>query len=219
MLMCPRVGDASSRGLISFSTTSGAFFAIAKGLGETNCKGSRGNPGEAIDSGVLGGRGIGCLGALGESGTVPGKPPIRGDIGGEFKEALSEGFRGSGLPSGRSIGLGLTGRPGLIKGGETIPDASLSMPAKEPVLESGGDRCRVWASGGAIGIVRGLAGMESLTDGVVGLDFDFPLFFERLLNSASFIAAISRSLSSSSLVFRRPRSVNVGISSTSNISS
>jgi hypothetical protein len=77
----------------------------------------------------------------------------------------------------------------------------------------------VWASGGAIGIVRGLAGMKSLVDGVVGLDFDFPLFFERLLNSASFIAAISRSLSSSSLVFRRPRSVNVGISSTSNISS
>src|SRR5450756_1930350 len=212
MLMCPRVGDASSRGLVS--TTSGTFFAIVKGFGETNCRGSPwGNPGEAIDSGVLGGRGIGCLGALGESGTAPGKPPIRGDIGGEFKEALSEGFRGSGEPSGRSIGLGLRGRPGLIKGGETIPDASLSMPAKEPVLESGGDRCRVWASGGAIGIVRGLVGMESLNDGVVGLEL---LFFERLLNSASFTAAISRSLSSSSLVFRRPRSVNVGISSTSN---
>ena len=92
---------------------------------------------------MLGGNGIGCLGALGESGTAPENAPIpRGDIGGEFREALSEGFRGNGEPSGRSIGLGLRGRPGLIKGGETIPEASLSIPAKEPVFESEGDRCR-----------------------------------------------------------------------------
>jgi hypothetical protein len=172
---------------------------------------------------VLGGRGIGCLGALGERGTAPGKAPIpRGDIGGEFKDALSEGFRGNGEPRGRSIGLGLRGRPGLMRGGEIIPDASLSIPASEPVLDSVGAKCRERASGGAIGMVRGLAGMaslKSLADGVVGLDFDFALFFDRLLISASFIAAISRSLSSSSLVFRRPRSVNEGISSTSNMSS
>jgi hypothetical protein len=51
---------------------------------------------------------------------------------------------------------------------------------------------------------------------VFGLDL---LFFERLLSSASFWAASSRSLSSSSRVFRRPRSVTVGISSTSSTSS
>lgn len=218
-------GEVSSWGLAS--AASAPFLAIIRGFGDISCKGSPlGNPGEAIDSGVLGGKGIGCLGALGESGTAPGKAPIpRGDIGGEFKEALSEGFRGNGEPSGLSIGLGLSGRPGLIIAGETVPEASLSIPAKEPVLESG-DKCRRWASGGAIGIVgRGLAGIESNIPepsfGVVGLDFGvpLPLFFERLLNSASFIAAISRSLSSSSLVFRRPRSVNVGISLTSKMSS
>jgi hypothetical protein len=183
--------------------------------------------------GVFGGRGIGCLGARGDKGTAPGKAPIpRGDIGGEFKdEWLDEpGCLGDGIP--RSTGLGLTGRPGLINGGDTIPleesDArdALSIPAKEPALESGGDKCRKCASGGAIGTVRGLVGIGSTADekvpslGVVGLDFDpFALFFDKLLNSASFIAAISRSLSSSSLVFRRPRSVKVGISSTSRMSS
>lgn len=156
----------------------------------------------------------------------------RGDIGGEFKDELLDEPRVLGDAIPRSTGLGLTGRPGLIKGGDAIPlEASeareaLSIPAKEPALESGGDKCRRCAFGGAIGTVRGLVGIGSVAGenfpslGVVGRDFEpFPLFFDKLLNSASFIAAASRSLSSSSRVFRRPRSVNVGISSTSRISS
>ena len=45
-----------------------------------------GKPGDAIDIGVLGGNGIGCLGALGDRGTAPGNPPMRGDIGGELRD-------------------------------------------------------------------------------------------------------------------------------------
>jgi hypothetical protein len=50
------------------------------------------------------------------------------------------------------------------------------------------------------------------------LDLDGFCFFDWLLDSCSFITAASRSRSSSSLVFRLPRS-NAGISSTSNMSS
>lgn len=102
--------------------------------------------------------------------------------------------------------------------------AEASIPTREPALESIGGRR---SAGGGIGIVcRGLNGMLSfaasnvLSFGVFGVrDFDFLLFLDRLLNSASLIAASSRSLSSSSLVFRRPRSGKAGISSTSKISS
>jgi hypothetical protein len=107
------------------------------------------------------------------------------------------------------------------------PSAGLveaSMPAREPELESGEDISN--SAGGAIGTVcRGFCTIVSLGSklpslGVLGvLDFDFLLFLERLLISASFMAATSRSLSSSSLVLRRPRSVKMGISSTSKISS
>jgi hypothetical protein len=97
------------------------------------------------------------------------------------------------------------------------------MPAKEPALESGEDSK---SAGGAIGTVclrfGAVVSFESkvLSFGVFGVrDFDFLLFLDKLLISASFTAAISRSLSSSSLVFRRPRSMRVGISSTSKISS
>ena len=64
------------------------FLAMTRGFGEVSWRGSPlGKPGEAIDIGVFGGRGIGCRGALGDKGTEPGKAPIpRGDIGGEFKD-------------------------------------------------------------------------------------------------------------------------------------
>ena len=112
---------------------------IARALGETRCKGSPlGRPGDPIDIGVLGGRGIGCLGALGDRGTAPGKAPIpRGDIGGEFTvEEWLDRFRGMGEFIGLSTGRGLMGNLGLIRGGETTPEASLSIPAKDPALGS-----------------------------------------------------------------------------------
>ena len=119
-------------------------------------------PGDAIDMGVLGGSGIGCLGALGERG-IAGKPPMPlGDIGGDaIVEEVWDGFRGNGefIPP---IGLGLEGSPGLIGGGDTkvrimasgcfseLPD-ELRMPAKEPARESaGGERCLECISGGLI---------------------------------------------------------------------
>jgi hypothetical protein len=204
--------------------------AMCKGFGETSCRGSPlGCPGDAIDIGVLGGRGMGCRGARGESGTLPGNAlNPRGDKGGEIDELVEPGFLGNGEVC-LSIGLGLTGKPGLNRGGDIGPEEisedldDASMPASDPALES--DEARK-STGGAIGIVcRGLKGIVSLAEnlsslGVFGVrDFDLMLFFDRLRNSASFIAAISLSLSSSSLVFRRPRSVKAGISSTSKISS
>ena len=129
-----------------------------------------------------------------------------------------------------STGLGLDGRPGLSKGGDRTPDelsivlVEASMPARDPELESGEEISN--SAGGAIGTVcREFCTIVSFGSkipsfGVFGvLDFDFLLFLDRLLISASFAAAISRSLSSSSLVFRRPRSVKMGNSSTSKISS
>jgi hypothetical protein len=148
--------------------------------------------------GVLGGRGIGCLGARGERGTAPGKAPIpRGDIGGELKVDWSDDPGNLGEAMTRSTGLGLTGRPGLSNRGSALVDSeacdALSIPAKEPALESVGDRWRKCASGGAMGTVRGLVGMGSAdvvmvpSLGVVGRDFDpLVLFFDKLRNSASF---------------------------------
>lgn len=123
------------------------------------------------------------------------------------------------------IGLGLEGRPGLSRGADnnelTVAPGAASMPAKDPALESGGDLKSV---GGAIGTVCRefwtivSFGSKLPSFGVFGvLDFDF--FLDKLLISASFAAATSRSLSSSSRVLRRPRSLNIGISSTSKISS
>lgn len=108
-------------------------------LGDASVKGaSFGNDGELIDIGVLGGNGIGCLGALGDKGTAPGNAPIpRGDIGGELTvEDGLDMFRGIGEFIGLSIGRGLRGNPGLISGGERIVEASLRMPARDPAFES-----------------------------------------------------------------------------------
>lgn len=72
----------------------------------------------AIDIGVCGGNGIGCLGALGERGR-PTKPCV-GDKGGDVIDVGDPGpSRGSlgvgrGWFAGRSMGRGLKGRPGLI---------------------------------------------------------------------------------------------------------
>ena len=51
-------------------------------------------------------------------------------------DELFDRFRGIGEFIGLSMGRGLRGNPGLIKGGDTIPEASLSIPAREPALES-----------------------------------------------------------------------------------
>lgn len=149
----------------------------------------------------------------------------------EVCESPSRGFRGSGVCM-PPIGLGLEGSPGLIGGGEMkvrviascctseLPE-EFKMPAREPALESGGDKCLSRMSGGLICTAcrtagKGSWGGLSLFVDVEGLDL---LFFDRLLASASLIAAISLSLSSSSLVFRRPLSLKMGISSTSSKSS
>jgi hypothetical protein len=130
------------------------------------------------------------------------------------------------------IGLGLMGKPGLNNGGDVTPAfgggdlEAFNIPAREPAFSSGGERALICASGGEMGIVgRGLKGIGVVSFGVFDLDFGFPfilpfeLFLDKLLASASLAAAISRTLSSSSLVFRLPRSGNDGISSTSRISS
>ena len=133
-------------------------------------------PGEAIDIGVFGGSGIGCLGARGERGIAGNAPIPLGDNGGdaileEDCESPSRGFRGSGvcIPP---IGLGLEGSPGLIGGGEMKVRVIVSccgselldefkMPAKEPALESGGDRCLSRMSGGLICTACRMAGKGS----------------------------------------------------------
>ena len=97
-----------------------------------------------MDIGVPGGRGIGWRGARGDKGTAPGKAPMpRGDRGGELSDEWEDGFLGSaGEANPLSRGLGLMGKPGLINGGDNTPEPllvvreALSMPAKEPVLES-----------------------------------------------------------------------------------
>ena len=61
---------------------------MTRGVGETSCRGgAAGMPGELIDMGVLGGRGIACRGARGESGMAPGNAVIpRGETGGDIME-------------------------------------------------------------------------------------------------------------------------------------
>lgn len=70
--------------------------------------------GEAKDIGVFGGKGTGCLGALGERGR-PGKPFL-GDNGGDPRDIPTppRGILGVGGFVGRWFGRGLKGRPGLI---------------------------------------------------------------------------------------------------------
>jgi hypothetical protein len=127
-----------------------------RGCGELSCNGSALEKlGDTIERGVFGGSGMGCLGARGDSGIAA--MPWRGDIGGEaMEEAMEEdmeeiltpslGFRGRGEPNGRSTGRGLTGKPGLIGGGEMKRrvmvgsafggDEELRMESRD----SGGDR-------------------------------------------------------------------------------
>ena len=61
------------------------------------------------------GGGRGCRGARGDSG-MPGGI-ILGDKGSELMApAVSLGMRGKGEPRGRSMGRGLIGKPGLLRG-------------------------------------------------------------------------------------------------------
>lgn len=84
ILLIPNTVGLESLGLLF---TSSLFLEICKGIGETRSKGWLLNAGDAIDIGVFGGNGIGCLGALGERGIGDGNAPIpRGDKGGEANE-------------------------------------------------------------------------------------------------------------------------------------
>lgn len=81
----------------------------------------------AVDIGVEGGNGMGCLGARGESGS-PTRPGL-GDRGGEATEEVgSRGNLGVGAFKGRSLGRGLKGRPGLTGGLATTVCSSISEP-------------------------------------------------------------------------------------------
>ena len=101
------------------SCSSTASFVICNGFGDTSSIWPNFDniPGDAIDIGVFGGRGIGCRGARGERG-IDGNAPIPlGDNGGDAMEedceSPSRGFRGSAVCT-PPIGLGLEGSPGLI---------------------------------------------------------------------------------------------------------
>jgi hypothetical protein len=104
--------------------------------------------GDIIDAGVCGGKGISRLGGLGESGKGG---PTRGDKGGETRNLVtpSRGSLGGGEFSGRSMGLGLDGKPGLKGKGVSrvrsvvelvfaLDGGRLSTLAREV----GGERCR-----------------------------------------------------------------------------
>jgi hypothetical protein len=179
------------------------------------------------ERGVLGGSGIGCRGARGESGI-----PVRGDIGGEAKDCF--GILGNGDPSGLSPGLGLIGRPGLIRGGEirllwvTIGPSKITGLSKaliEPA--AGGRRGELGKPTLWTGLKPGVGGgsfiaffssieEEPSAGGLLLLLLFF--FFDLLRASWSFWTRASRIRSSSSRVFLLPLS-NIGISSTSIISS
>jgi hypothetical protein len=70
---------------IGGSCSSTASFVICKGLGDTSSiwPNFDNMPGDAIDIGVFGGRGIGCLGARGERGMDGKAPAPLGDNGGD----------------------------------------------------------------------------------------------------------------------------------------
>ena len=82
--------------------------------------------GEMMEEGVLGGNGMGCLGALGDKGS-----PLRADRGGESMEELleSRGIRGAGEFIGRSPGRGLMGKPGL-KGSPGLSEVVKTLPSE-----------------------------------------------------------------------------------------
>ena len=203
-----------------------------------------GNPGETTDIGVFGRCEIGAFAARGDR-AKPGKP-IPGESGGEAMVPIfapSLGIRGVGGAIGRSDGRGLLGSPGLISGGEANRRSVIGGDTKGDdwpsiaASESGGDRWRICSPPGDNGIMCfGLEGRDRILvtwgwdcpsglwlcglcgSGAVFLALSAFSFFDRLRFSRSFMAAISRSLSSSSLVFLLPRS-NAGISFTSSMSS
>jgi hypothetical protein len=131
-------------------------FTRFSGLGDFSAKGSP--AGEGVWRGVLGGNGMGARGGRGDKGT-PGKfETPRGERGGELTGDL------------KAMGLGLEGRPGLIKGGGTARESG--APLKTPAREAGsreGTSMVVWTSLGLAGISLGGASALSVA-------FRLPLF-------------------------------------------
>ena len=140
-----------------------------------------------VANGVFGGRGIGWRGGRGDKGADGNEPIVRGDRGGECRGALEVIF----------TGRGLAGNPGLRKGmvSSCVRSCGLSpdrTAASDAVFAS-------WWT--PIGTVLGLAGMSS---GGVSTLPDL-LFLETLRASASLVAIISRTRSSSARVLLLPR--------------
>ena len=175
-----------------------------------------------MDIGVLGGNGICCLGALGERGS-PMKPGL-GDRGGETTVSpASRGSLGAGALTGRSIGRGLDGRPGLMGGFATTGCSftsmllgtfvGLSIPAKEAGCTEK-DLAKDGVGSGARALIDGGIGKvwESVLASLVpvldffdpDLDFEAFSFMLRLRSSCCFCCNIARSRSSASLVFLLP---------------
>ena len=165
----------------------------------------------------------------------------RGDNGGDVRYP-SRGCRGGGELTGRSLGRGLIGKPGLKGGRELVAVCSSTDPAEDggplniPAKEACGERwvCREegelsganariegdrdFAGAAGDSSLSNPLGSESMADFDLDTDFDFFCFFDWLRLSCSCLKINSLSRSSSSRVFFLPRS-KAGISSTSFISS
>lgn len=167
--------------LIAAALEDAGFIGAAKGFGFLVVRGERANPERLL---VLDGI---------DTGVKP------------FGNSL--GIRGNGAPTGRSSGLGLTGKPGLF-GADDKKERSFRDPvcAIRGLKMEASDPERSLCGGDCVTIGRGLDGRPVgtgwLLDCLKGCTF-------------SFTKAASRSLSSSSLVFLLPRSM----SSTASMSS
>lgn len=158
-----------------------------------------------------------------------------GDIGGDATVCF--GNRGNGEPSGLSVGRGLEGRPGLISGEPIEPTlllaimelsefVGLSIAFSELAGGCRGERgkpatrglnCRGDSGAASTCACGRSAASSSAGDGLPLLSLFF--FFDLLRACSSLTAKASRTRSSSSRVFLRPRCSIMGISSTSRVSS
>lgn len=160
-----------------------------------------------------------CRGARGESGKPPDPAgPGLGDIGIAFIPRA--GARGIGEFIGRSPGLGLIGRPGLMSDGAVLLFGSLpaaSERARCLIIARGS--CSAWyvvslvlraCSSGSAAVAGSARAIATASGGSSGASTGGTLllffsFFDWLLCSSSCRTRASRSRSSSSRVLRLPR--------------